>query len=279
MVVTNYHMHNTYCDGLSETKDYVLKALKEGMISIGFSSHAPVSFNSYFNMKKESLENYLKEIDYFKEKYAGKIEIYTGLEMDYLFQADVDYFNRFQEKIQYRIGSVHYLWDEEHKNFYSTDGTFEEVQKTFQDLGKGDHKLCVKKYYQELIRILKTQNFEILGHLDIIKKQNKGNCFFNEQEPWYAEMIEEVLETVKQRGVLIEVNTGGILRGYIQETYPSKWIIEKCNKKNIPILLSSDAHREEDIVGYLEEVGRELKTMGFSHQKALIEGKWTNLPL
>jgi histidinol-phosphatase (PHP family) len=279
MVITNYHMHNTYCDGQSETEEYILQAIEKGLISIGFSSHAPVCFESYFNMKKEKLADYLKEIDFFKEKYEEKIQIYTGLEMDYLFQSDVDAVNSLQDKIHYKIASVHYLWDEERKNFYSTDGSFEEVQKTFQKLGKGDPKLFVKKYYEEIVRVVSTQNFEILGHLDIIKKQNKDHCFFNESEKWYEELIEEVLEVVKERGVFVEINTGGILRGYIEDTYPSQWIIQKCFQKNIPILLSSDAHRSDELIGCLEDTRILLKNIGFTYQKAFIKGRWIDLPL
>jgi len=51
-------MHSTYCDGKSELMDYVDQAKKLNMMSIGFSSHAPVPFPTKWCMKAERFDEY-----------------------------------------------------------------------------------------------------------------------------------------------------------------------------------------------------------------------------
>ena len=59
-------MHSNFCDGKSELVDYVQEARKLGMISIGFSSHAPVPFATKWCMKSDRLDDYINEIDVIK---------------------------------------------------------------------------------------------------------------------------------------------------------------------------------------------------------------------
>ena len=76
-------MHSTYCDGKSELMDYVDQARKLNMISIGFSSHAPVPFPTKWCMKAERFDDYLINIEKIK-KLNSFIEIYKGLEVDFI---------------------------------------------------------------------------------------------------------------------------------------------------------------------------------------------------
>ena len=59
-------------------------ALSEGFTSYGFSSHAPLPFSTAWTMEWDIMDDYLSEFHRLKEKYAGRIELYIGLEIDYL---------------------------------------------------------------------------------------------------------------------------------------------------------------------------------------------------
>ena len=83
MPQSSYHVHSCFCDGHGDPEEYVLSALKNGFQSIGFSSHAPMPFPYPKILKIESLESYLSNIRNLKAKYAGQIEIYASLELDY----------------------------------------------------------------------------------------------------------------------------------------------------------------------------------------------------
>jgi|SRR3972149_2121193 len=81
---TNYHTHSFYCDGSDNLEEYVKKAIDRKMPVIGFSSHASVPFPTGWNMNVIELPDYLNEIEALKVKYNNDIQIYKGLEIDYL---------------------------------------------------------------------------------------------------------------------------------------------------------------------------------------------------
>ena len=61
-------------------------------------------------------------------------------------------------------------------------------------------------------------------------------------------MLDEIVKT----DVIVEINTGGISRGWRKTPYPSLDILKKIFSKNIPITISSDAHTVENIDFYLD---------------------------
>ena len=82
--LTNYHSHSLYCDGRANMEDFIRFALSEGFTSYGFSSHAPLPFSTAWTMEWDAMDDYLAEFHRLKAKYAGQIELYIGLEIDYL---------------------------------------------------------------------------------------------------------------------------------------------------------------------------------------------------
>ena len=104
--LTNYHSHSLYCDGRASMEDFVRFALSEGFTSYGFSSHAPLPFSTAWTMEWDRMNDYQAEFHRIKEKYAGKIELYLGLEIDYLNEESNPSAARFRElPLDYRIGS------------------------------------------------------------------------------------------------------------------------------------------------------------------------------
>ena len=112
--LTNYHTHSLYCDGSASIEDFVKEAIRQGFSSYGVSSHSPIPFDTCWNMNRSDLPAYLDEVHFIKKKYEGRIEIYCGLEIDYLGAEYNPSSSFFQElPLDYRIGSVHFLKTEE----------------------------------------------------------------------------------------------------------------------------------------------------------------------
>lgn len=279
MIKANFHTHTVFCDGLNSAEDCVLAAINKRMSAIGFSSHVPVPIVSKWNMPASKTQNYFAEIKRLKEKYANQIEIYAGFEMDYLITADKNLIHECINQADYTIGSVHYLYAANHKKYYTVDGSVSAVATTYQELANGNGKLFVTSYYHELLRIIREFKPNIIGHLDVIKKQNRQNCYFDETEKWYIDLTTQVLAEIAAQGMIVEVNTGGRLRGSITDNYPSDWILKECLARKIPIIISSDAHQAEDIDGFFTETTEQLKGLGFTHQKTLRAGEWIDVAL
>jgi len=279
MIKANFHTHTVFCDGLNSAEDCVLAAINKEMPAIGFSTHVPIPIASKWNMPASKTQNYFAEIKQLKRKYANQIEIYAGFEMDYLITADKNLIHEYIKQADYTIGSVHYLYSVDHKKYYAIDGTTSGVAAAYQKLTNGDNKLLVKSYYNELLRIIREFKPNIIGHFDVIKKRNHQNCYFDETEKWYVDLVHQVLAEIAAQEIIVEVNTGGRLRGYITDNYPSNWILKECLVKKIPIVISSDAHQAADIDGFFAETAAQLKDLGFTHQKTLRAGKWIDVEL
>jgi histidinol-phosphatase (PHP family) len=250
----------------------VEEAINRGFRVIGFSSHAPTPCHNPWAMKEECVKIYLKTIEDLKKVYKDKIEIYTGLEIDYLNSDRRSIFEKYH--LDYQIGSIHLAHDLKNNTYYSIDGSEKEFKKTLMEFFTGDIQRFVYWYYSQVIKMLEQHKPQILGHLDVIKKHNTEKKYFSEDEEWYKYQLHKTLDVVKRNGTIVEVNTGGMVRGFIKETYPSKWVIEECKKRDIQIMVNSDAHAVKDIDGYFELAYSILKEAGYREVTILQNGCW-----
>lgn len=107
MNLTNFHSHCNFCDGKAPMEDFVKSAIVAGFTAYGISSHAPLPFDTRWTMRRDRVDDYLEEIRALKEKYRDKIELYAGMEIDYLqeeWNPAIAYFQHLP--LDYRIGSA-----------------------------------------------------------------------------------------------------------------------------------------------------------------------------
>lgn len=275
-MITNYHTHCAFCDGKLMPEDYVLSAVKKGFTSIGFTSHAPVLFETDWTMKPTNLPIYIDLINSLKGKYKNEIQIYTGLETDY-YPGCKDY--RDYPGVDYTIGAIHFIYDEKNRKYMALDGSIDEFIETLDITFNGDIQALVEVYYDLLREMLKTHTPDILAHLDVIKKNNINNQFFIETDSWYRKQVEELLKIVKKNNVIVEVNTGGISRGYTTDVYPSSWILRLMKQMDIPLVLNSDAHHPDWIDTYYNNALDIIKKSGYTHERILYDGHWQDVIL
>lgn len=128
MILSNYHSHCNFCDGRSAPEDFVKFAISNGFRTYGFSSHSPLPFETFWNMSAADVPEYITEINRLKEKYAGALEIYLGMEIDCLdetYNPSISYFQGMP--LDYRIVlSISYqrlLYCKKKIWFVSTDGS------------------------------------------------------------------------------------------------------------------------------------------------------------
>lgn len=273
---TNYHSHCHFCDGALSPEDYIFSAIRKGFTSLGFSSHAPVHFFTTWNMRSERLPEYLRYIAEVKEKYRDKIQIYLGLETDY-YPGCKDY--RGLPGLDYTIGSIHFIHDDKTDRYMPMDGSVEEFTETRDAVFDGNIQALVEAYYELIVAMVETQKPDIVGHLDILKKNNTGNRFFDESASWYRDIVIKTLETIKKHDCIIEINTGGIARGYTTEVYPSRWILKLMREMDIPTVINSDTHHPDQIDFFFRQATELAKAAGYSTQRILLDGVWQDVAL
>ena len=275
---TNYHGHCYYCDGKLEPEAYVEQALDLEMPTIGFSSHCPFNGGHAWNMKMENLSSYLNEISELKSRYEGKIEIYTGLEMDYVPGVISNDSTHIKEaKLDYLIGSIHYTGSFKDGRLCEIDGAHQKFLEGLHGIFDGDVKAMVSRYFELTREMISQEGTDVLGHLDKIKIQAEQGVLFSEFEDWYRVAVSETLDTIASESVILEVNTRGIYKKKTVETYPSKWILSLAHDLDLDIMLNADAHHPDELNAVFEPTASLLKKIGFKKLKVLKQGEWVSL--
>lgn len=275
--LTNYHSHSLYCDGRAGMEDFVRFALSDGFTSYGFSSHAPLPFSTAWTMEWDRMNDYLEEFRRLKEKYASNIELYLGLEIDYLNEDSNPSIARFRElPLDYRIGSVHLLYNDKGE-VVDVDVSADVFKKIIDEQFSGDLERVVRLYYKRLRRMLELGGFDIVGHAD--KMHYNAACYRPGllDEPWYDHLVKEYFEDIASRGYQIEINTKAFHD--LGTFYPNERYFSFLHELGVRVQVNSDSHYPERINNGRPEALKALKQAGFEAVTELHSGKWTEVKI
>jgi histidinol-phosphatase (PHP family) len=263
-IVSNYHCHSRFDDGHGELEEYVQAAVQKGLRTLGFSGHAPVPFPCSWTIPSRLLPEYLDTARKLQDAYRDTLELLIGLEVDYIPEmmspasAQIRALN-----LDFTVGSVHFVERLANGELWTADGPAEELEQGVAESFGGDMRKAVEEYYRRMAAMVATAPPDIIGHFDVIKKNNRGGRYFSEQEPWYRSAVGRTLDAVAASACILEINTGGIVRGTSGALYPSLWILSECHRRQIPVMINSDAHLPEQLDGYYGEAVSILREIGF----------------
>lgn len=260
----NYHTHTTFCDGSNAPADYADAALEAGMKTLGFSAHAPLPFETEWTLRHENVSSYISEINRLKQDFKGRLDIRHGLEADYIPAVSTPFETLKQTfGLDYIIGSVH-LVKGENDAIWFIDGPEENFINGLRDIFGNNARKAVSAFYMQTMEMIATQKPDIIGHIDKVKMYNR-NRFFNENDAWYRNLIEETLCAAAHAGCIIEVNTRGVYTGKTNEFFPSDHILRACKRLQIPLMINSDAHNPTQLTSQYGRAREQLAGMGFTH--------------
>jgi histidinol-phosphatase (PHP family) len=239
----DYHMHTVFSDGTGEMAEYIDKALKRKIDEIGFSDHIHLRREAW-SMDPARLADYVNTIKKFSK--TSLIPVKAGLEVEFV-PGELENLMRVANRLDldYLMGSVHHIGN------WLIDS-----EKQVEEWKKRDVDQVYKQYFDLVQAMAKTRLFDIVGHLDLVKK-------FNFQPK--SDLNDHLLETVKiigKNGMCIEVNTGG-LRKPCHEVYPSEKLLKMCFDNGLPITFGSDAHSPEDVGADFEKAAHLVKALGY----------------
>jgi histidinol-phosphatase (PHP family) len=272
----NLHTHTVFSDGKDTIEDYCREALRLGFSYLGFSDHAPIERKTgrrtLWHMKESRLDEYLDAIAGAKEQYKGRLAIYAGLEVDFvegfMGPSDEDFQDLIRAgRLDYIIGSVHYVRPSlpdsgtaklPGEDMIAVDAAPEKLKAGIETLFKGDKEALLEAYWQAERAMCIQGGLDIVGHMDLVKKNKLKLGLFDEKGEAYRRgwhkaaeaVIREAKKRPPERPLIVEVNTGGWNRGAISETYPSGEILALLREAGIPLIPGSDAHRKEELAGH-----------------------------
>lgn len=228
----DYHMHTPLCGhAVGQPEEYVKQALKVGLTEIGFSDHAPLVSHEdpRYTMDRSQLPLYHDMVEKVQKQF-DKFTIKLGLEADYL----PGFESQTRELLagypyDFVIGSIHFI------DRWAFDDPEEKVKWKDKDINR-----VYRDYYKLLRQSAESGLFDILGHVDLVKK------FGHRASEDLTPEVAKTAEVFKKADVTIEVNTSG-LRKPVGEIYPSLEVLKIYAKHSVPITFSSDSHDPADV--------------------------------
>ena len=250
MILKDYHMHTTYCDGTASAEEMVQEAVRRGLTEIGFSGHSHTAFDESYCMSEEQTEQYRQELLELRERYADRISIKIGLEMDRYSDADPSQFD-------YCIGSVHYIRVPEKGTGDVPAGCLPYEGFIYIPIDETPEILraAADAYFDGDLIALAAHFFDTAAE---VTKFNEGGGLFDESDPRYIAAWQRAVDQLLQEGVPFEINTGAISKGYRTEPYPAKNIRDYIRQQGGRFILSSDSHRTDTLCYGFEEYEAEV---------------------
>lgn len=263
------HTHTIGFDGVDTPMDMVSRAKELGFKSFGISNHFIVHpeitksdfyphavsgeyasiYSSSFDEAIAKFKPHYKELKRLSEDRS--IKLYFGMEMD--FFDTPDWFRGFERTLKvlqpdYIICASHFLYyDGMLRNVYDIEKTDE---KSRNDM--------LKIYWDKMARAAETGLFNWMAHLDLPRKVGAGN-----EECW-VEYERYAIDKMAASKTALEINTSGYDRG-LSEPYPSSRILKMAAAKNVPVLLSDDAHCVKHIGRYFDRAADFAKSCGVTN--------------
>lgn len=259
MILEDFHMHTTFCDGANTPEEMVQSAIAMGLKRIGFSGHAPYADDhGDFAMKIAELPTYRAEIARLKEAYRDRITILCGIEQD-LFSMPIN------AAYDYVIGSLHTV--EGNGKVYEVDDTPQIFQQAIDEGFGGDVYALCENYFQRLSTVCEVLHPDIIGHFDLLTKFNEKHHFFDETHPRYVAAWKKALDKLLPYHTPFEINSGAMSRGWRTAPYPSKPILAYIFEKGGRVVLNSDSHSIKTIAHCFDLSEQIAREVGFTEFK------------
>jgi len=268
----DYHSHHRRCGhAAGEIEDYVNAAIEKNLKEIGISDHFPLKaviddpelaeLIKRASMDVSEFPNYINELKQLKEKYKDKIPIRISTEINFstpwrALTRQKKVLEPFMDDFDYLIGAIHDIkWHESPVIILDPREASEALKKY------GVEKINLE-YLNKLKMLVDTRFFDIIAHFDNLRILYRPNPLEYSEKVW--DKLLELLDNIKNRGMAIEINTSGTLKG-LDSQFPSNDIVKEIIQRDIPIVLSSDAHAPQYIGYMFEEFLEKAKRWGLTH--------------
>jgi len=221
-MIANYHTHTYRCKHAGgEDEEYCVKAIEQGLSILGYSDHTPYPYDEGFvssiRMDMEQFDDYVDSIEGIKKKYADKIKVHLGIE--------VEYYPRFFDKlmnftddypIEYMILGQHNVGDE-------MIGTYSGFATESESL--------LEKYCKQAVEGFSTGRFMYFAHPDLI--------FYTGDVKKYDKWMQYLCQSARDFDMPLEINLQGI---WLNRNYPNPRFWEIAGAEGNRVVIGSDAH-------------------------------------
>ena len=256
-ILSNPHTHTDFSDGRDTPRSQVERALALGFRALGFSDHAAQDVDAFTGMPKEREADYQGAVRALAEEYAGRIRVHLGVELDSEFGIAE------KKNYDYILLSCHYVRKGNVRALVDCRPRRDRVFAVRDEAYGGNGEAMAADYFLHLGARALEERPAILGHFDIVKYFNGDGSLYDADSPVVRRAWREALAMARESGALLEVNTGGMARGYVNEPYPSWDILRAWRDLGGGVILGSDCHDARLLDFAFDDVLARLRAEGF----------------
>lgn len=245
------HSHDSKCP----IEEMVCAQIKKGTRIIAVTNHFDTDRYSWYD-GFTPLKKCDEEIRALNKKYGDDFLLLSGIEISEGFWHP-DVLKKAYEIADFDviIGSVHQVRFEKYRKTYASCDF-----STFSDI---DIKDYLNQYFDDVLYLLETTDFDILAHLTCPLRYIVGRQKRKVDVSCYQEKITAILKRIIEKGIALEVNTSKHYND-LKDFCPSEDIIRQYFELGGRLItLGSDAHLSSDASIYFDEAISTLKCIGF----------------
>ncbi len=260
LVLTDYHLHLRPDDldasaaehfSSANAERYRAAAAERGIAELGVSEHVYRFAQALEIWRHPFWERFASDdLDAYCAFVREDSDLRLGIEADFVAGAEDRTANLLQARdFDYVVGSVHFL----------RDGAVDMDDYSVWDSERGPEDIW-RRYFETIAESARSGLFDIIAHPDLVKYWSASHA---ERTPPgdLRRYYEVAVEGIAESGVAVEVSTAG-LRKPVGEMYPSRAFLAMCVEAGVPVALSSDAHRAEDVGAGYEQALELLADLG-----------------
>ena len=248
----SYHNHSLFSDGIATPEAMARAAKAAGLKEFGLSDHMvcpPEGVEEVsWSMKWEYLERYVEILQKLKKELDDdSFTLRIGLEVDFFFENAGEVVKKLRAfPMDYLIGGVHIA------------GTFpvdHSIEPWLALTPEEKDEVC-ETYWKKVQGAAESGYFDFIAHMDLPKKFGVV-----EQERYIPHAI-KLLDLARTSHTAIELNTAGWFKE-CKEQYPCLTILKEACKRNIPVVISADAHDPDHVKRTFDQAEKVLKEAGY----------------
>jgi len=260
--------------GIDDIEAIVEKAISMNHPNITFIIHTPrltkfryfseETVNIKFVRGNEAYQNYANKILDLREKYASKINIRYGIELEWMGSKLGLQWNRSKVLLvpdaDFVIGSVHFS-----KEGLPYDGSPEEAQKLLEIRGSLENYWA--QYFEEIIEMVSHSSdmIDVVGHLDLPKLYvdlPEDFIRLDDGDNMVCDRLRTLLEMISEKNLSLDLNLAGFKKGC--GVYPNLPILRRARTHKIPIAIGTDTHAISEYGQFYDKGIEYAKEAGYS---------------
>jgi histidinol-phosphatase (PHP family) len=260
-MLTDYHVHlrpdepGTTAELYFTTANaerYRTAASERGIAELGVSEHV-YRFEQALDVWRHPfwLQNAREDLDAYCEFVRTQTDLRLGIEADFVPGGEDRMAGLLEAgDFDYVIGSVHFLRDE----------AVDMEDYSVWDKSRSPEEIW-RRYFETLGEAARSGLFDVLAHPDLVKVWGPTHPDRPLPEGDLRRYYELAIDGIAESQIAVEVSTAG-LRKRAQEIYPAPAFLQMCLEAGAPVVLSSDAHRPEDVGADYEQALELLAASG-----------------